>query len=125
MRRSISAISAVVVAFAFVAILAALRLWTHLSIFFILGAELAVLFAYRFASAFFPPYSKRWSLRIGRLLLAVLPGTWAAACFLGVYTRNPQVAWAVILFGIIFHFAIVRRYLSRPSQLVGGSKDAM
>ncbi len=115
MRRFISAISAVVVAFAFVAILAALRLWTHLSIFFILGAELAVLFAYRVASAF-PPFSKHWSFRIGRLLLAVLPGTWAAACFLGVYTRNPQVVWAVILFGIIFHFVIVRRYLSRLSH---------
>jgi len=124
MRNSTPAISGVAAAFAFVAILAILRLWIHLPILLVAGVGLAVLFVYSFALAFLPPFSKHRALSIARMLLAVLPGSWAAACFIGLYTRNGPLTWAVILFGIVFHFAITRRYLSRLPKLINGSRDA-
>jgi hypothetical protein len=124
MRNSRPVIFWVAEGIVFAAILAALRFWIQLPILLVAGVGLAVLFAYSFVSAFSPSVSKHRPSRIGRLLVAVLPGTWAAACFVDFYSRKQSLAWTVVLVGIVFHFAITRRYLSRLPKLINVGKDA-
>jgi hypothetical protein len=124
MRNSRPVIFWVAEGIVFVAVLATLRLWIQLSILLVAGIGLALLFVYSIASAFWPPFSKHPALRIARILVAVLPGTWAAACFIGSFTQNGLLTCAIILAGIVFHLAITRRYLSRLPKLINVGKDA-